>query len=112
MRKAEPECWSQLRSYESLRNDPFHGSRQAKEQVKERAEAAAEEYFDALQDVTFAWRFLQNQSTENQVDSPLLADAKLSQEIAGYQAMLDKVDDIRFDPAARVEIFFDNLMDR
>ena len=111
VRKAEPECWSQIRSYESVRKDQFI-SRQAKDEVKARAEAAAQEYFDALKDVTFAWQFLQDQVRENQVDSPLLADPKLIEKIAEHQATLDKIDDIRFDPAARVEIFFDNLMDR
>lgn len=108
VRKAEPECWSQIRSYESVRQNRGR----LKDEAKARAEAAAEEYFDALKDVKFAWHFLQVQVRDNQVDSALLTDPKLIAEIAAHQAVLDKIDDIRFDPAARVEIFFDNLMDR
>lgn len=108
VRKAEPECWSQIRRYESVR----HNRGRFKDEAKASAEVAAEEYFDALKDVKFAWHFLQDQVRDNQVESALLTDPKLIAEIAAQQAVLDKIDDIRFDPAARVEIFFDNLMER
>ena len=94
----------------TARKDRWMSSSQ-KRQIRDRGERIASEYIDAIRDLDYYWRKLDESVQDLEVHSQVRDDPQVQDDVAEQLAWLQKYEELTSDPEKRFEIWLESLKD-